>query len=333
MYIIIESIMKFLILKTTNPYVNLAIEEYLFLNENEDVFMLWQNEPTVVIGKNQSAYAEINMDFIRKNNIHIARRITGGGAVYHDLGNVNYSFITDKTSKDLDFKIFTSPIINALTSLGVKTELSGRNDLLIDGRKFSGNAQSIKNDRVLHHGTLLFNSELDALSNALKVNPEKIKSKAIKSVHSRVTNLKPFLPEEYTVEDFLKDLSEYIISVFNPEIIEPPTNKEIDFIFKRNASVEWIFPKGNYLSKYAVQKTKKYPFGLVDMFIDMSNDTLSKIKIQGDFFGIKDITELEIYLENTNFNELETKLSQIEIGEYIFGMSTLLFVEQIKGIS
>ena len=172
--------MKFLTLKTTNPNINLATEEYLFTHCEDDIFMLWQNEPTVVIGKNQNAFAELNMDYIKNNNIHVVRRITGGGAVYHDLGNVNYTFISGKKgSVGIDFEYFTKPIIHALPSLGISAELSGRNDILIDGKKISGNAQHTSGNRVLHHGTLLFDSDLSVLSDALKVDEEKIKAKAI----------------------------------------------------------------------------------------------------------------------------------------------------------
>ena len=194
----------------------------MFSSTNDDVFMLWQNEPTVVIGKNQNAFAEINMDYIKKNNIHIARRITGGGAVYHDLGNVNYTFISNQgETAGIDFAYFTAPIIEALGTLGINAVLSGRNDLMIGDKKFSGNAQHTKANRVLHHGTLLFDSELDILSYALNVDEEKIKAKAIKSARSRVTNLRHSLTVDITVEQFIQTIAHFVIDKYNPKIIAP----------------------------------------------------------------------------------------------------------------
>ena len=229
--------MKFLILKTTNPYVNLATEEYLFNNSDDDVFMLWQNEPSIIIGKNQNAFAEINMDFARENNLNIVRRITGGGAVYHDLGNLNYTFISTKNENNgIDFEHFTLPIIESLKNLGICAKLSGRNDLIVDDKKFSGNAQHTVGNRVLHHGTLLFDTNLDMLSSALNVDEEKLKAKAIKSTRSRVVNLKSIINRDIDVNEFIKIISDFVISKFSPEIISAPNSVEIDSLVKRNVS-------------------------------------------------------------------------------------------------
>ena len=322
--------MKFLILKTTNPYINLAVEEYLFSYTNDDIFMLWQNEPTIVIGKNQNAYAEINMDFVKKNNIHIARRITGGGAVYHDLGNVNYTFISKKKVREgIDFEYFTKPILEALSALGLSASLSGRNDILIDGKKISGNAQHSSSGKVLHHGTLLFDSDLSVLTKALKVDEEKFKSKAIKSVRSRVTNIKEHL-QDINVSDFINLIEGFLIKKYKLEIISPPSDEEISTLVNKYTSLEWIFPEGKYLSHYTVSKKKRYPFGTVDISLEMTNDVIKKIKIYGDFFGVKDISELEWELENTALEKLEEKLSNIVIEDFIFGMTRQDFLTQIK---
>lgn len=322
--------MKFLILKTTDPNRNLATEEYLFTHCDEDIFMLWQNEPTVVIGKNQNAFAELNMDYIKNNNIHIVRRITGGGAVYHDLGNVNYTFIsTKKGSCGIDFEYFTKPIIEALASVGIFAELSGRNDILIDGKKVSGNAQHTNEKRVLHHGTLLFDSDLSVLSDALKVDEEKIKAKAIKSVRSRVTNIKEYLPE-LDVSDFISLIEKFLKEKYAPEILRAPTDDEISKILSKYTSNEWVFPNSDYISQYTVKKKCRYPFGSVEIQIKMKNDSIKKIKIHGDFFGVKDTSELEAYLENTSLNVLENKLSAIHIEDYILGMTSEDFIKQIK---
>lgn len=328
MYISI-TVMKFLTLKTHNPYINLAIEEYLFYNSNDDVFMLWQNEPTVVIGKNQNAYAEINMDFIQKNNVHIARRITGGGAVYHDLGNVNYTFISSKNeARTLDFAYFTEPIVEALRGLGIDARLSGRNDLLVGERKFSGNAQHANEDRILHHGTLLFDSDLDALSAALRVDSEKIKSKAIKSTRSRVLNLKELMGH-ISVDTFTELISKKVIDRFSPEIITVPSNEKIQSLYERNRSREWIFPEEGLRSRYSLYIKKRYDFGIVETYLNMQGEKITDIKIRGDFFGIGDISELEGLLCGKNTAELEKILSNTDCQKYIYGMTGETLLEHI----
>lgn len=323
--------MKFLILKTKNPYINLAIEEYFFSQTIDDVFMLWQNEPTIVIGKNQNAYAEINQDFVKANNIHVARRISGGGAVYHDLGNVNYTFIGSKDHSDkIDFEYFTRPIIKSLQNLGISAKLSGRNDLLIDDKKFSGNAQHVQNNRVLHHGTLLFDTDLDVLSKALNVDPDKIKSKAIKSTRSRVTNLKPYFPKDTSAEDFIKMISENVKNQFDAEIIDAPQCSKIDKLVERNASFDWLYPSRNFISRYTVNKKKKYEFGIVNLDLDMSNEVISAVRITGDFFGYKDVCELEEKIKNFDVNNLAEALRNVNVHEYVYGMTNQEFLNLIK---
>ena len=165
--------------------------------------MLWRNAPAVIVGRNQNTSAEIDEDFARQRGIRVIRRLTGGGAVFHDLGNVNFTFIQLGQRSSLDFHRFTLPILEALRALGIDCRFEGRNDLVIDGRKFSGNAQTIEKDRVLHHGTLLFSAEMADLSGVLKVNQAKYADKAVKSVRKRVTNISSHLKEPLSVEDFI----------------------------------------------------------------------------------------------------------------------------------
>ena len=301
----------------------------MFSETDDDVFMLWRNEPTIVIGKNQNGYAEINMPYVKENNIHIARRITGGGAVYHDLGNVNYTFITGRNKTGIDFEYFTAPIIEALKKLGISAILSGRNDLLVGDKKFSGNAQHTKGTRVLHHGTLLFDTDLDVLSLALKVDEEKIKAKAIKSTRSRVVNIKSILSYNMTAEDFINVISDFVIKKYSPEITEAPDHEKTDALAKRNASDEWIFPEKDFVARYDVIKKKKYPFGLVEIHLAMSNETVKELKIFGDFFGIGDISELEARLVNAGLSDIKYRLSEVDVGEYIFGMKNNDLCDQI----
>ncbi len=321
--------MKFLILQTKSPYINLAIEEYLFEKTQDDVFILWQNEHTVVIGKNQNVNCEIDFDFVREKNIHIARRITGGGAVYHDLGNVNYSFISSTGKEGIDFAYFTKPIIEALKSLGVDARLTGRNDIEVEGKKISGNAQYSRNGRTLHHGTLLFDTDLSVLSSALRVDEEKIKSKAIKSTRSRVTNLKSLIPIK-TVDEFIEYISDFVIKKYSPQVIDAPKNIYIDELEKRNKSEDWLFPKSSYLSGYTVRRKKKYDFGIIDIELSMNGDIISDIKIYGDFFGIKDIVELCEIIKGNNIGLIDKKLENTNLSDYILGMTSDELSELIK---
>jgi lipoate---protein ligase len=190
-------------LKNNDPYFCLAAEEYLLKNFSEDIFVLWQSENTVVVGKHQNAMAEINYPFVHKNGITVARRISGGGTVFHDAGNVNFAYIKNVSSPaEISFKLFTEPVVKALTKLGVNATTSGRNDLLVEGKKISGNAEHVFKNRVLHHGTLLFNSNLETLGESIKVVPGKYQGKAVQSNRSVVTNILPFLRRKWSVNDF-----------------------------------------------------------------------------------------------------------------------------------
>jgi len=194
-------------LKNTDPYICLAAEEYLLKNFSDDIFMLWQSENAVVVGKHQNLLAEINYPFVRENKISLCRRISGGGTVFHDFGNVNFSFVKNvKSPAEISFKQFTAPVVEALAKLGVTATTSGRNDLLIEGLKISGNAEHVYKNRVLHHGTLLFDSDLKNLGQAIKVTPGKYESKAVQSNRSPVANISLFLQTPMTTSEFIQFL-------------------------------------------------------------------------------------------------------------------------------
>ena len=323
--------MKLLILSTKNPYHNLAVEEYLFKTCDDDVIILWQNEPTVVIGKNQNAFAELNLDYIKEKGINIARRITGGGAVYHDLGNVNFSFICVKCEAgEIDFKSYTEPIIEALSKMGVKAALSGRNDILVGDRKISGNAQYNSGGRVLHHGTLLFSADFSVLSEALKVDEEKIRSKSIKSYRSRVANIKEFINENYTLEDFISLLKEFFIDKYSPEIIKEPENDEIRSLEARNSSREWLFPERSFVSDYSIVKSKRFPFGTVRIEFFMKNERIEKALLSGDYFEISESLALLDGMLGKTISEIAENSSQFKIENYIYGMLSTHLSELLK---
>lgn len=233
----------------TDPYFNLALEEYLLKEFKKeapvDCFILWQNEPCVVMGKNQNVFNEINEDFIRKNNIKIARRISGGGAVYHDLGNLNFTFIINDTQNDLrNYRKFTTPIIDVLAKFGIKAQLSERNDLLIDGLKFSGNAQYKHKNRLLHHGTILFSSSLDNVRTALKADNTK-DGRWVKSVSSQITNVQDHLSESMTIEDLKIIIQKYIAEKHENQCVYNLTLNDMEkvtkIIQKKYANPEWIY--------------------------------------------------------------------------------------------
>ena len=319
--------MKYIRLNTTDPYYNLAVEEFLFRSCEDDIFMLWQNAPSVIVGKNQNVYAETDIDYTRKNGIFTVRRITGGGAVYHDLGNINYSFITSKSrAAVLDFAYFTSPIISALSSLGIECALSGRNDLECAGRKFSGNAQAGSDDRILHHGTLLFDTDLDKMSAALKADREKLEYKAVKSHKSRVVNLSDLLQEQLTAEEFIGHIERHIIENMNAERLDAPQNSEIISLYQRNSSDEWIYSDRRYLTSYSINRRKKYHFGIVNIGMSLNKDVIESIIISGDFFGTRSIHELEEKLTGMTLCDVKN----IDPSPYIDKMTRDEFFELLK---
>ena len=319
--------------KSTDPYYNLALEEYVFtrLPKGEKIFMLWQNNNTIVIGKNQNTVQEINQQFVKKNGIVVARRITGGGAVYHDLGNLNFTFIEEHGEKQgIDFSVYAAPVIKALKSFGIEAELTGRNDLLIGGRKFSGNAQTIKNGVVLHHGTLLFDSDLEFVKDALMVREDKIKSKGIASVRSRVTNIKEHLREEITLQDFWKRLAGEVLCTKDAkplELSEEDLQQICRLRDEKYATWEWNY--GNS-PQYEIERYRRFSCGGLTVMMDVGRGGIvQNIKISGDFFGNRDVCELEQSLKGVRLmrDELFEKVSQMDLMEYIAGMSVEEFVD------
>ena len=310
----------------TDPYFNLALEEYLFSLDDETSYMLlWQNEPTIVIGKYQNTAEEVNSEYVKEKDIHVVRRITGGGAVYHDLGNLNYTFISKGTGKkEFDFGKFTMPIVKALAKLGIKAELSGRNDITIDGKKFSGNAQYVKYGKVLHHGTLLFNSQMEELTRALKVSPDKFQSKGIKSVRSRVTNISDYMSEAISIDAFKKLLLDFM----HEEDMELTEGKlsdidlaEIDSLM-RNKYMTWNWNYG-FSPEFNVKQEQRFAGGKLEALIDVKQGVIHGIKFYGDFFGSENPEEIEVLLTGKRYmeDELRGVLSQLNINDYFKGIT------------
>lgn len=286
--------MKYIRLSTTDPYYNLAVEEYLLRNTKQEVFMLWQNAPTVVIGKNQNAYAEVDLAYAAAHGIRVARRITGGGAVYHDAGNINYTFITSK-AEEKSFSYFTRPIVEAFASLGVPLVMTGRNDLSCEGKKVSGNARYEAEGRILHHGTLLFDADTDTMASVLHPDAEKYRHRAIASHQSRVGALSMYLGA-MSVSELISHVERFVLERTGAEPWSVPESKIIDALASRNASEEWILARSRYLTEYSITRKKKYPFGLVTADMTLVGDRITEIRISGDFFAELPIEGLETSL-------------------------------------
>ncbi len=315
--------MIFLKTNTFSPALNLACEEYYFKESRDDVFMLWRNDPVVVIGKNQNIYDEVDLDYAREKEISLIRRITGGGAVYHDRGNLNYTFITSREkARSLDFEYFTRPILAALSSLGLNAALSGRNDLLLGEEKFSGNAQHADAARVLHHGTLLFSSDLSVLSSVLKPAPEKLRTKKISSVRSRVTNLCEHLPEgKRDLSSFIQALESFVCGYFSCECENADLVAVLNSpYYEKYTKESWIFGRRK---DYAFKKSARYPFGTLVACFDVHEGKISSLAFEGDFFSLQDVTALEEGLINTPLalSPLKQRLRELAIEEFFPAIS------------
>lgn len=307
-----------------DPRINLAIEEYALknLDINETYLLFYINKPSIIIGKNQNTIEEINTEYVEENGITVVRRLSGGGAVYHDLGNLNFSFITKDDGESFhNFKKFTEPVIEALRSLGVQAELSGRNDILVEGRKISGNAQFSTKGRMFSHGTLMLDSEIDHVVSSLKVKKDKIESKGIKSIRSRVANISEFLTEKISIEEFRSLLLEHIFG--GKEHIQEYVLTEEDWenihqISKeRYQNWEWNYGKS---PKFNLQHSHRFPVGSIDVRLEVDKGMIENCKIYGDFFGVGDVGEIEQKLVGTRYEktEIDRVLEDVNI-KYYFG--------------
>jgi lipoate-protein ligase A len=316
---------------STDPYFNLAAEEYVLKNFSEDCFMLWRNDNAIIVGKHQNTLSEINLEVVNERKIKVVRRISGGGAVFHDLGNLNFTFIvTGETGNLVDFRRFTLPIIEVLQKLGVDAKFEGRNDITIDGKKFSGNAEHVWKNRTLHHGTILFSSVISDLSSALKVNPLKFQDKAVKSVRSRVTNVSEHLKGKMDVLQFRDLVMEHIMEKYSDSRryeFSPEDRKKIQAIRDDKFALwDWNF---GYSPKYNFERLVRTNGGNLEFHIDVEKGIMKDVKIYGDFFHKHDIDEVERALVGLKHDPetIRAKLSEFRLDEYFKNISEDEFVE------
>ncbi len=307
-----------------DPHYNLALEEYVLTHRKEGTYLLlWQNDNAIILGQYQNAEAEIDRAFVDSHGIQVVRRITGGGAVYHDLGNLNYSFITDTGDAALlTYEQFTKPVVDALRKLGLDAEASGRNDILVNGKKVSGTAQRLSGERILHHGTLLFDSDMAVLSHALKVDPEKIKAKGIASVRSRVTNIRAELAKDMTLDAFWSHLK----TAFSENALQP-----IELTAEELAAVEtlkqekydtwqWNFGRSPACEMHS---KRRFDGGTVELYMHMEKGRIAEISFLGDFLSMASIDPLTDALKGCRFtqDEVGAVLEQHPLSRYFGAIS------------
>ncbi|HHV3362559.1 TPA: lipoate--protein ligase [Streptococcus agalactiae] len=319
--------MKYIVNTSNDPAYNVALEAYAFqkLTDIDEIFILWINEPAIIIGRHQNTIQEINKEFIDKNGIHVVRRLSGGGAVYHDLNNLNYTIISNNTQEGaFDFQTFSKPVIDTLAKLGVKAEFTGRNDLEINGQKFAGNAQAYYKGRMMHHGCLLFDVDMSVLGQALKVSKDKIESKGIKSVRARVTNIVDHLSDKITVQEFsdailaqvkeeYPEMDEYVLS--DAELSEIQAMRDNQF-----ATWDWTYGKA---PEYTIERGIRYPAGKITTYANVENSTIKSVKIFGDFFGVKPVDDIEKMLEGVRYDykDVLAALKTVDTSQYFSRMT------------
>ena len=327
--------MRYLESPSRDPYFNLALEEYVFerMDKSKSYFLLWQNDNTIVVGKYQNTAEEINQAFVDAHHIRVARRLSGGGAVYHDKGNLNFTFVVDQGSNPaFNFKIFVQPVVEALSRFGVHAEFTGRNDLTIDGMKFSGNAQYARRGRLLHHGCIMLDSNLTSVADALRVKEAKFASKAVKSVRSRVTTINAHAPAPISMADFKGALRACAMASGE---LEPYALTEADVLAVQKLRDEkyatWAWNYG-FSPPYDMVRERKFPAGLVTAHLSAEGGKIKAVRLYGDFFGSGELGELESAMAGLPLDgRLAEALEALHVEHYMSGITAAELAALLRG--
>ena len=312
--------MRYLKNTSTNPYYNMAFDEYCLesLPIDEPVFFLWQNRPAVIVGFNQEVNTEVNLDYLKENGIDLVRRVTGGGAVYHDLENLNYTIVGRSEDLERDYPEYASLLAKALQTLGVPATLSGRNDILVEGRKVSGFAKRVCKNRLMVHGTLMYNVDVDVLTNVLNPSTTKLQSKGIASVRSRVANLCEYLPEIPDIQTFSQRLEEILSNNYTDteyQLTETDLANIQRLTDKKFATWEWNYGRS---PKATLVHSARLACGTVEIHLTLAENRIASCRFGGDFLGNLPASDVEKALTGIPYeiNEIRKCLSKIEINRY-----------------
>ena len=318
--------LAYLNLYTTDAAFNLAAEQYVFdsLPRDRMYFMLWQNRSAVIIGKYQNTLAEINYPYVQEHDIQVIRRLSGGGAVYHDMGNLNFTFVVDAgNAETLDMHLFCEPVVRTLAELGVHAEVNGRNDITIDGQKFSGNAQYMRSGRIMHHGTLMFDSDLAVVSQALQVDTSKIQAKGLKSVRSRVTNIRPHLAEDCTLADFRATLLENILreNGGSEYVLTEADNAAIEEL-RRTRYGTWDWNFGASPECTLLRRRRFEGCGTVEAHLFVEHGRIQSVRFMGDFFSAEEPEELAARFVGLRpeREDYAAALEGVDVSRYFLGL-------------
>lgn len=333
--------MKYVIIPTDDIRTNLATEQYLMNSGKiEPPFMLFYIEkPCIIVGRNQNTMEEINQKYCEEHGITITRRLSGGGAMYQDLGNMCFSFVVpSKNQKFGDFASLVKPVVDALHEMGItKAEVTGRNDIVVEGKKFSGNAMYSRNGKTFSHGTLMFDVDTSAVEGALRVPKDKIESKGIKSVRSRVTNIKQYLKPEYQELDIYGFRDELIKHIYQVSDLNEIKDQQYQLDEEDIAAIEelaqktyknwdWVFGKS---PEFTVKRRRHFTGGTIDARFKVDNGIIESLKIYGDFFGTGDKQEVEQALIGKKYepDEIRKQLSKLDLKKYFVGIDEADVVE------
>ena len=318
--------MRYLKNSQVDPYYNMAFDEYCLehLPIDEPVFYLWQNRPAVIVGFNQDVYSEVNLDYLDENDIALVRRVTGGGAVYHDLGNLNYTIVGRSEDLERDYPEYAGLMMKALQQLGVPATLSGRNDILVDGKKVSGFAKRVCNNRLMVHGTLMYQVDLDVLTQVLNPSATKLQSKGVASVRSRVVNLCDYLPEVRNIQGFSKRLEEILSNGYADEeyLLSPEALKQIELLAQNKFSQkEWNYGRS---PKSTLKHAARLACGTVEINLVVTENRIVNCHFGGDFLGNLPISTMENALSGVVYemSAVAEVLQRLDVANYLDGVKS-----------